>query len=73
MSKLKNYETMFILKPTLTEEKTVAKLDEIKNIFEKNNEEIIENKKIRIKELTYEIEKYKKRNYYINYIKEQKN
>lgn len=41
MSKLKHYETMFILKPTLTEEETVAQLDGVKALFEKNGAEIV--------------------------------
>ena len=36
MSKIKHYETMFILKPTLTEEETVAQIDSIRAIIEKN-------------------------------------
>ena len=36
MSKLKHYETMFIIKPTLTEEETVAQIDLVKSIIEKN-------------------------------------
>lgn len=61
MSKLKHYETMFILKPTLTEEETVAQLDGVKALFEKNGAEIVATENIGIKELAYEIEKCKKR------------
>ena len=57
MSKLKHYETMFILKPTLTEEETVAQLDGVKALFEKNGAEIVATENIGIKELAYEIEK----------------
>jgi small subunit ribosomal protein S6 len=41
MSKIKHYETMFILKPTLTEEETVAQIDGIRAIIEKNGGEIV--------------------------------
>lgn len=52
---------MFILKPTLTEEETVAQLEGIKALFEKNGAEIVSTDNIGIKELAYEIEKQKKR------------
>ena len=69
MSKLKHYETMFILKPTLTEEETVAQLDGVKALFEKNGAEIVATENIGIKELAYEIEKCKRGYYYVIYFK----
>ncbi|WP_418184931.1 30S ribosomal protein S6 [Aliarcobacter vitoriensis] len=69
MSKLKHYETMFILKPTLTEEETVAQLDGIKALFEKNGAEIVATENIGIKELAYEIEKCKRGYYFVAYFK----
>ena len=41
MSKLRHYETMFIVKPTLTEEETVAQIDAVKATIEKNGGEIV--------------------------------
>lgn len=69
MSKLKHYETMFILKPTLTEEETVAQLDGVKALFEKNGAEIVATENIGIKELAYEIEKCKRGYYYVVYFR----
>jgi len=69
MSQLKHYETMFILKPTLTEEETVAQLDGIKALFEKNGAEIVSTDNIGIKELAYEIQKNKRGYYYVIYFK----
>ncbi|OCL83167.1 30S ribosomal protein S6 [Arcobacter porcinus] len=69
MSKLKHYETMFILKPTLTEEETVAQLDGIKALFEKNGAEIVSTDNIGIKELAYEIAKQKRGYYFVAYFK----
>ena len=57
MSKIKHYETMFILKPTLTEEETVAQIDGIRAIIEKNGGEISSTDNVGIRELAYEIEK----------------
>ena len=69
MSKLKHYETMFILKPTLTEEETVAQLDGIKALFEKNGAEIVSTDNVGIKELAYEIAKQKRGYYYVIYFR----
>ncbi|QKF58424.1 30S ribosomal protein S6 [Aliarcobacter lanthieri] len=69
MSKLKHYETMFILKPTLTEEETVAQLEGVKALFEKNGAEIVATDNIGIRELAYEIERCKRGYYYVIYFK----
>ncbi|HKM18625.1 MAG TPA: 30S ribosomal protein S6 [Aliarcobacter sp.] len=69
MSKLKHYETMFILKPTLTEEETVAQLDGVKALFERNAAEIVATENIGIRELAYEIEKCKRGYYYVIYFR----
>ena len=69
MSKIKHYETMFILKPTLTEEETVAQIDGIKAILEKNGAEIAAVENVGIRELAYEIEKCKRGYYYVIYFK----
>ena len=69
MCKLKHYETMFILKPTLTEEETVAQLEGIKALFEKNGAEIVSTDNIGVKELAYEIAKQKRGYYYVIYFK----
>ena len=69
MSKIKHYETMFILKPTLTEEETVAQIENIRAIIEKNGGEIAAFENVGIKELAYEIEKCKRGYYYVIYFK----
>ena len=69
MSKIKHYETMFILKPTLTDEETVAQLDTIRGIIEKNGGEIISADNVGQRELAYEIEKCKRGYYYVLYFK----
>ena len=69
MSKIKHYETMFILKPTLTEEETVAQIDGIKALIEKNGGEISSTDNVGIRELAYEIEKCKRGYYYVLYFK----
>lgn len=69
MSKLKHYETMFILKPTLTEEETVAQIDNIKAIIEKNGGEIAACDNMGSRELAYEIAKCKRGYYYVVYFR----
>jgi len=69
MSKLKHYETMFIIKPTLTEEETVAQIDAVKALIEKNNGEIVSCEDMGSRPLSYEIEKHKRGYYFVIYFK----
>ncbi len=69
MSKLKHYETMFIVKPTLTEEEMKAQIELVKANIEKNGGEIVSNEDIGSKQLAYEIEKNKRGYYYLVYFK----
>lgn len=69
MSKLKHYETMFILKPTLTEEENVAQIDLVKATIEKTGGEIVACDNIGSKNLAYEIEKNKRGYYFVAYFK----
>ncbi len=71
MSKLKHYETMFIIKPTLTEEETVAQIDLVKSTIEKNGGEIVACDDMGSKQLAYEIEKNKRGYYFVAYFKGQ--
>jgi len=69
MSKLKHYETMFIIKPTLTEEETVAQIDLVKATIEKNGGEIVVCDDMGSRNLAYEIEKHKRGYYFVIYFK----
>jgi len=69
MSKLKHYETMFIVKPTLTDEETAAQIDLVKANIEKNGGEICVCEDIGSKQLAYEIEKNKRGYYFLIYFK----
>jgi small subunit ribosomal protein S6 len=71
MSKLKHYETMFIIKPTLTEEETVAQIDLVKSTIEKNGGEIAACDDMGTRALAYEIEKNKRGYYFVAYFKGQ--
>ncbi|AXX93400.1 30S ribosomal protein S6 [Malaciobacter molluscorum LMG 25693] len=69
MSKLKHYETMFILKPTLTEEETKAQIEIVKSNIEKNGGEIVSFDDMGTRQLAYEIEKNKRGYYFVIYFK----
>ncbi len=69
MSKVKHYETMFILKPTLTEEETAAQIDLGKSNIEKNGGEIVACEDMGTRPLAYEIEKNKRGYYFVAYFK----
>jgi small subunit ribosomal protein S6 len=60
---------MFIVKPTLTEEETVAQIDGVKANIEKNGGEIIACDDMGTRNLAYEIEKNKRGYYYVIYFK----
>jgi small subunit ribosomal protein S6 len=73
MSKLKHYETMFILKPTLTEEETKAQIDLVKSNIEKNGGEIVSFEDMGSRQLAYEIQKNKRGYYFVIYFKGEPN
>ncbi len=73
MSKLKHYETMFILKPTLTEEETKAQIELVKANIEKNGGEIVSFDDMGSRQLAYEIEKNKRGYYFVIYFKSPSN
>jgi small subunit ribosomal protein S6 len=69
MSKIRHYETMFIIKPTLTEEETVAQIEIVKATIEKNGGEIASCADMGSQQLAYEIEKNKRGYYFLVYFK----
>lgn len=69
MSKLKHYETMFIVKPTLTEEETQAQIETVKATITKNGGEIVACDDMGSRPLAYEIEKQKRGYYFVAYFK----
>lgn len=69
MSKLKHYETMFIIKPTLTDEETQAQIELVKSNIEKNGGEIVSVDDMGTRPLAYEIKKNKRGYYYVIYFK----
>ena len=69
MSRIRHYETMFIVKPTLSDEETVAQIELVKTNIEKNGGESVACDDICSRPLAYEIDKHKRGHYYIAYFK----
>lgn len=67
MSRIRSYETIFIVKPTLTEEEVKAQIDTVKANIEKNGGTIVSSLDMGMKTLAYEIEKNKRGHYYVIY------
>ncbi|RAX57145.1 30S ribosomal protein S6 [Helicobacter monodelphidis] len=66
---MKHYETMFIVKPTLTPEEIVAKIDFFKEAISKNGGENVATLDMGMRNLAYEIKKNKRGYYYVVYFK----
>ena len=69
MARIRNYETMFIVKPTLTEEEMQAQIELVKANITKNGGEIIACDDMGSRPLAYEIKKNKRGYYYVIYFK----
>ena len=66
---MRYYETMFILKPTLTQEEIDAKIEFFKNILLNNDATIDGCINMGMRNLAYEIKKNKRGYYYVIYFK----
>ncbi|MEA3314443.1 MAG: 30S ribosomal protein S6 [Campylobacterota bacterium] len=67
MARIRHYETMFIVKATLTDEETQAQIALVKSNIEKNGGEIKAVEDMGTRQLAYEIEKQKRGYYYVIY------
>jgi len=66
---MNNYETLYVLKPTLTDEETAANIAKIEEILVKNGAEILATDKMGMRKLAYPIEKHERGIYTIVYFK----
>lgn len=62
---MKNYEIMFIVRPTLSEDETKKVIDNFGKILTDNGATIVDSKDMGQRELAYEIKKFKSGYYYI--------
>lgn len=69
MSRIRSYETIFIVKPTLTDEEIKSQIETVKTNIEKNGGEIVAVNDMGMRTLAYEIEKNKRGHYYVVYFK----
>lgn len=67
MARIRHYETMFIVKPTLTDEETQAQIATVKENIAKNGGEVVAVEDMGTRNLAYEIEKQKRGYYYVIY------
>ena len=67
MARIRHYETMFIVKPTLTEEEIQNQIATVKSNIEKNGGEIVSCDDMGTRTLAYEIQKNKRGYYYVIY------
>ncbi len=66
---MRHYETLFVLKPTLTDEETKERFEFIKNTIENNGGEIVATEDIGVRKLAYPIQKFERGHYFIIYFK----
>ena len=62
---MRNYEIMFIVRPTLTEEEIKAVAENFKNVLTNNGANVTNFKEMGQRELAYEIKKYKNGYYFL--------
>ncbi|PIF03822.1 MAG: 30S ribosomal protein S6 [Arcobacter sp.] len=67
MARIRHYETMFIVKATLTDEETQAEIATVKANIEKNGGTIVSVDDMGSRNLAYEIDKQKRGYYYVIY------
>ena len=66
---MKHYETLFVLKPTLTDEESAKQIENVQNAITENGGEIEATDKVGVRDLAYEVQKHKRGNYTIIYYK----
>ena len=62
---MKNYEIMFIVRPTLSDEEVKKVVDNFKKVITDNGSKVTEVKEMGQRELAYEIKKFKSGYYFV--------
>ncbi len=62
---MRNYEIMFIVRPTLSEDEVKKVIENFGNILTSNGAKIVDSRDMGQKELAYEIKKFKSGYYYL--------
>ncbi len=63
------YETLFVVKPTLTEEEITAQINKIKDVLTKENAELIAEDVMGMRKLAYPVDKHLRGYYTVLYYK----
>jgi small subunit ribosomal protein S6 len=63
----KHYETLFVLKPTLTDEETAVKIAQVRETLENNGAQIVATQNVGTRKLAYDIDKHQRGYYCIFY------
>lgn len=63
------YETLFVVKPTLTEEEITAQINRIKDVLTKENAELIAEDVMGMRKLAYPVDKHLRGYYTVLYYK----
>ncbi len=66
---MNNYETLYVLKPTLTDEETAANIAKIEEILVREGAEILATNKMGMRKLAYPVQKNERGVYTIVYFK----
>jgi len=66
---MNNYETLFVLKPTLTDEERASQVAKIKEILEREGAEILATDEIGMRKLAYPVQKNERGFYTVVYYK----
>jgi small subunit ribosomal protein S6 len=66
-NKMNNYETLFVVKPTLTDEETTAQIAKVKAVLEKEGATILATDNMGMRKLAYPVQKNERGVYTIIY------
>ncbi len=62
---MRNYELMFVVRPTLEDEATLQVLANVKKVLEQEKVKIVSEKNMGRRELAYEVKGFKNGNYFL--------
>ena len=62
---MRHYELMFIVKPTLEDEATLAVCENVKNVLINQKAKVVSEKNMGRRELAYEVKGFKNGNYFL--------
>ena len=66
---MRNYELLYVLKPTLTEEEVLNKVNFMREVLEKNGAQIVSTLEMGTRKLAYEVQKFERGTYFVVYFK----